>query len=100
MRAARMLLGAALFSLSALALHAPGLAGQKAATVAQDPSSTAARDEATNKALLKALLQRRAEIAQLPFDATRAEGRRYALEFLDRQIAKVRKDVEESQPSQ
>lgn len=60
-------------------------------------ASIDARERATNESLLAALRQRRAEIAQDPLagqDKRHGAPRRYALEFLDRQIAKVKKDME------
>ena len=59
--------------------------------------STQVREQATNESLLAALKQKRAEIAQSPLapnDGRRAESRRYALEFLDRQIAKIKKEMD------
>jgi hypothetical protein len=48
----------------------------------------AAREKATNRALLEALLQRRSEIAR---SAQSAQSKRHALSFLDGRIAEVRR---------
>lgn len=55
------------------------------------------REQATNQSLLAALRVRRSEIARLPLaanDERRAEARRYALEFLDRQIETLSSKIE------
>jgi hypothetical protein len=59
-------------------------------------SATKARERATYESLLAALRQKRAEIAQSPLPAgVQPEARHYALEFLDRQIEKIRKEMEQ-----
>lgn len=65
---------------------APALA-QPAKAPAAD---TKARDRATNQKILANLLQRRAEITATP---GHFEGKRSALRFLDRQIARVKADL-------
>jgi hypothetical protein len=82
MRTSKVLLVAASACIATLGIYAPGLAQQKNESAARETSSSE-RDEATNRALLAALLSRRAEIAQSTGDP---EGKRYALGFVDRQI--------------
>ncbi len=53
----------------------------------ESKAEVAAREKATNQALLKALLQRRAEVAR---SAGSAERRRDTLQFLDSRIAQLR----------
>jgi hypothetical protein len=88
-RTFRILCAAALAFGAAPAIAAAAPAAQEQATADAAGTDSAARDRATNEALLKALLQRRAEIAQ----STREGDKSHALAFLDRQIAKVRKDM-------
>jgi hypothetical protein len=123
----RLLLGALSACVAASAFQAPAVALPQE-PAAQVDAAARARDRATNQALLAALRQRRAEVAQMPnannsdalafldrqidrvtnqalLDALlerRAlvvrttpdnEHRRYALEFLDRQIESVRRDL-------
>jgi hypothetical protein len=89
-RKGKLLLGAALICTSALGIQAPGSAQQKTGTLAENASGSEMSDRATNRALLDALVKKRAEVAQ---SAREGDGKRYALEFLDRQIAKVRRDI-------
>ena len=56
-----------------------------------------ARERATNQSLLAALRARRSDIARLPLaanDGRQVEARRYALEFLDRQIGTLSSKIE------
>ncbi|MEA3061677.1 MAG: hypothetical protein QOJ94_1458 [Sphingomonadales bacterium] len=53
-------------------------------------ADTKAQDRAVNEKMLAALLQRRSEIVAGPADA---ESKRAALEFVDRQIARVRAEL-------
>ena len=71
-----------------LAIQAPGLAQQPAGGA--EPAQ-AAKDEATNRAILEKLVQRRAEIVR----AGPAKGNKEALAFLDKQIAEIRAELGE-----
>ena len=71
---------------AALAIGTPALAGAAKAPAAD----TRAQDRATNEKMLAALLQRRAAIVSSP---GHSEGKRSALRFLDRQIAKVKAEL-------
>ena len=55
-------------------------------------AEAAARDQATNRAMLDALLKRRAEIER---SAATEESRRHAIEFLDIRIAQLRSRIGE-----
>jgi hypothetical protein len=78
---------AALLALgSALAVAPPASAVDARAPAA----GTTARERATNQEILAALLQRRAAVAA---DRGHSEGKRSALHFLDRQIAKVKAEL-------
>ncbi|MEA2998976.1 MAG: hypothetical protein QOK17_809 [Sphingomonadales bacterium] len=78
----KLLLAAALGS----AIAAPA-----SAQAANPPASdTRAQDRATNEKMLEVLLARRAAVVS---SNGNAEGKRAALDFLDRQIAKVRAEL-------
>lgn len=65
---------------------------------AQPAALESAGDRSTDQRLLAALRQKRSEIARTPFaagDQRRVEARLYALDFLDRQIAKLEAKVEQ-----
>ena len=85
MRTRTVLKGAAL---ALLAAQAPGLACPPAGNA---DTAQAARDAATNRAVLERLVQRRAEIVR----AGPAQTNKEALAFLDRQIAKVKSELGE-----
>ena len=71
------------------ALACSALAGIQAPAAAQQaPQGQSA--QATNAALLDALLARRAQIAASPGDP---DSKRHALQFLDKQILKARSDL-------
>ena len=76
----------------ALAIHAPVSARQKVQSAQGGASAVQTRDRNTNQAMLDALLQRRADVAR---SASNAESRRSALQFLDREIAKVKSRLAE-----
>jgi hypothetical protein len=70
---------------------------QSSEVTAPEPPLTA-RERATNEALLEALRQKRAEIARFPLavkDERHVQARRYALDFLDRQIEKLKRETEQ-----
>lgn len=73
-------------ALAGLAAVALATAGQAQPSSRID-SEIAARERATNRSLLDALLQRRAEVAAA---AAGKADQRPALEFLDRRIAELR----------
>ena len=81
--AARTITAAAL-ALAALAWAQPAAACDPPENAAE----AAERDRATNQAILKALLDRRAEVLR---SQGGAEGKAAALEFLDARIAQVRR---------
>jgi DMSO/TMAO reductase YedYZ molybdopterin-dependent catalytic subunit len=80
-------LTAALALGAATAIGAPASAQPAGSAPAPD---TRAQDRATNEKMLAALLERRAAIVARPGPA---EGKRSALQFLDRQIARVRAEL-------
>lgn len=82
----KLLLGAALTCIGALGFNAPVSAQQRVESVAGDASSVKARELATNRALLNALLTRRAEVAR---STGTPAGKRAALDFLDSRIAQL-----------
>jgi hypothetical protein len=92
----KFLPAASLSLAAALGFQAPAIAQHNVETVAASESDTAMRDRATNRSLLAALIQKRAEIAEYRSGkkGKRArQARRAALEFLDSQIARVRADI-------
>ena len=90
MSKANRLVGATLACMAGLGFHVPGSAQQKSETVEVVATDAEMRERNTNKALLQALLARRAEIARTE---SAAQDRRAALEFLERRIAQVRSRV-------
>jgi hypothetical protein len=74
-----------------------------ASSVAQPPADqpssaeVAERDRWTSAALLAGFLKRRAEVVQAPGSA---ESKRYALDYLDRQIAQLRSRIERLAPAE
>ncbi len=82
----KVLMAAALLCLPTLALQAADFAQQKPDIVAEEPSGVELRDRDTNRALLAALLERRAEIAKL---SPGTAANRSALDFLDRRLAEL-----------
>jgi small-conductance mechanosensitive channel len=72
-----------MIALIAAALTAP-------AAAAPAPGTATAASQAENKAMLKALLARRAKIEA---SHARPEAKAEALAFLDRQIAKTRREL-------
>jgi hypothetical protein len=97
--AGKLLSGAAAATIAILGVHAQSAAHDQAQAV----NTTAAgkeKDLQENRRLLDALLHRRAELAALPHarapgEPRAAESRRFALDFLDRQIAKVKAQIDE-----
>lgn len=72
----------------------PASPPQATPAVAQ-AAETKARERATYESILAALKHKRAEVAQSPLPAgVHADSRRYALDFLDRQIAKIKAEME------
>ena len=65
-------------------------AQQNGANAREDVSATKEDDRATNTALLNALLKRRAELVQA---GATPETNRYAFDFLDTRIAKLRREL-------
>jgi hypothetical protein len=82
-----MLRGAALASIAALSIHTPGLARQNDGSPREEASTVEMREQATDNALLEALLARRAEVAR---SAGSTDAKRAALAFLDARIAQFR----------
>ena len=78
---------AAMACVAGLGMQAAGLAQPETAGVEAKASEKKA---AENRAILDALLKRRALVAQLPGGV---EDKRYALDFLDGEIAKVRSAI-------
>ena len=91
MRTVKALLAAALISVPVLGLHTPALAQQETRIVQGETLDTETRSRTTNRLLLEALLERRAEVARL---ARPGESNRAALLFLDKQIAELRNRIE------
>ncbi len=87
MAKAKVFLGTAAACLAALVLGGAAPAQQEGGSSKASASEVETRERNTNEALLKGLLKRRGEIIQAPASA---EGKRHALEFLDRQIAMTR----------
>jgi hypothetical protein len=84
----RIIVGASLaISMAVLASHSPALAKQRTRDAASGISAGEPRERDVNHAMLNNLLQRRADVAR---SADNPESKRLALEFLDRQIGKVR----------
>jgi hypothetical protein len=79
-------IGTALTGLVALGTSAVASAQQ--APTAPPAMSVAEREKATNQALLKTLIERRALVAEA---AMPAAGKQAALEFLDSRIAELKK---------
>jgi hypothetical protein len=73
-----------------MAVQAPASAQQGTATVGSAGSERETRIRDTNQGLLTALLARRAEIAG---SAMPAEEKRYALDYIDRQVSQIRAEL-------
>lgn len=82
-----LLLGSALASVTALTAQSPEPVQQAPAAAGSRAAEIAARERATDAALLAAFEARRAEIARTSMPA---EDKSYAIAFLDRQIANLR----------
>ena len=86
----RMLLAATATLIPTIGAQAANSAQGKPDTVVEGPSAPEVRDRETNRALLEALLKRRAEMAQVE-PGTAAN--RAALEFLDARIAELTRRI-------
>jgi hypothetical protein len=87
MAGAKRVFGAALACAVGLGFHVPGSAQQEGSAAQGMASEIALRERNTNRALLDALLERRAEIVRMG----EAGQSRDALDFLDRRIAEVKR---------
>ena len=83
----KVLLGAALTCIASLGIHATGSAQENAGTATADAAGADMRSLQADRALLEALVRRRAEVARSAYDP---ESKRAALDFLDRRIAEAR----------
>lgn len=84
----KLLAGAALACLASLAIPAGGFAQQR--PVASEAPESEARSQATDRVLLAALLERRADIARLE-SGTKAQAA--ALDFIDSRIVQLRNRI-------
>jgi hypothetical protein len=79
--------GALLACMLAAGFHAPAPAQPKGETVKSAPTEAQIRERNTNRSLLAALLERRADLVRSGSDG---QEKRVALDFLDKRIAQVR----------
>ena len=91
MATTKLLLGSALACIATVGLQTSGLAQQQGEDPKSNSASVKENERATNTALLKALLKRRAELVQAGHSR---ETHPFAFDFLDSGIAKLRRELE------
>ena len=80
----------ALICIASLGIPATGSAQENAEPATADGPAADMHSQQADRALLEALVRRRAEVARSAYDA---ESKRAALDFLDRRIAEARSRI-------